>query len=324
MHVVLLLLKIIGIILAVLLGIFLLLVLTVLLVPIRYRFKADNLGEIHGEGRITWLLRFISVKGLMDKGTFLYSVRIFGFLIKTNGERKERKGPSQKSRKIPKQKHKEEKEKPKNIGIETKPGMDGPAAKEGKKEAAAEEKRETPENPKEAAEDQNHKDEKEKPGKNRFFVKIRELRQTIRNKIKQTREGIKSIFQRIGAGIGKGKRAAAFFTRKENRPGFLVLLQSVKKVLKHLGPAKINGRVKFGTGDPCSTGQALGVLSLFYAYYGESVTIIPDFEEKILEAEIWARGRIRLGTLLALALQLWLHKDFKAVVEDFKQLKEEL
>ena len=56
----------------------------------------------------------------------------------------------------------------------------------------------------------------------------------------------------------------------------------------------MRGKVIFGTGDPCSTGELLGVLALFYAWYGNGVQIIPDFEQKRIEGNVSFRGRIRM------------------------------
>ena len=119
------------------------------------------------------------------------------------------------------------------------------------------------------------------------------------------------------------KNVYAFLKREDNKAGFSKMFQLFKRILKHLRPAKLKGRLRFGTGDPCSTGQALGILAVFYSYYGESVKIIPDFEDKIIEAQILAKGRIRMGTLLIIIIKLILDKDFKTVYHNFNQLKEE-
>ena len=94
-------------------------------------------------------------------------------------------------------------------------------------------------------------------------------------------------------------------------------------LLKYAGPQKVNGTVVYGTGDPCSTGMSLGAASILYARYGENIKIRPDFENKVFEAELTVRGRVRLIRFLYVLLKLYLDKDFKTFMDHGKKLKEE-
>ena len=78
--------------------------------------------------------------------------------------------------------------------------------------------------------------------------------------------------------------------------------------------------LEFGTGDPESTGKALGVLGILYAAYGKGITVIPDFYEKRLVAELAFKGRIRLGTLLLKGVRLIRDKQVKRFIKNFKRL----
>ena len=42
------------------------------------------------------------------------------------------------------------------------------------------------------------------------------------------------------------------------------------------------------------TGQVLAGLSMPYPFWGEHVSIIPDFEQKVLEGSLYIKGRIRI------------------------------
>ena len=61
--------------------------------------------------------------------------------------------------------------------------------------------------------------------------------------------------------------------------------------VKHILPQKIEGHVKFGMDDPCTTGQILGGLGIVYGIYGEYLTIEPEFNDSIFEAEVMLKGR---------------------------------
>ena len=120
------------------------------------------------------------------------------------------------------------------------------------------------------------------------------------------------------------KAVKEFFESEDNILGILQALNSIKRLLKHVLPGKISGYVRFGTGDPCTTGQILGLLAAFYGYYGRTMTIQPDFLEKCLETEVKIKGRIRIFTLLMVLLGLWFDKKFKLLIANFKKLKAEI
>lgn len=67
MHIVLLILKILGIILLVLFGLLLLVLCTVLFVPVRYQISGSWKEEKWGRVRVSWLLSAICVNGSYEK-----------------------------------------------------------------------------------------------------------------------------------------------------------------------------------------------------------------------------------------------------------------
>ena len=86
LHIILLILKIIGIGLLCLLGLALLFILLVLFVPVRYKVRGSYIDKkIKAFGQVTWLGRAVSVLGAYDgdagenKGSF--RVRLFGIPI---------------------------------------------------------------------------------------------------------------------------------------------------------------------------------------------------------------------------------------------------
>lgn len=168
-----------------------------------------------------------------------------------------------------------------------------------------------------------------------LFEKLRSKIQGILAKIKGLKarwndfwEGTKSRLQSIltsAANIRQKISLVLDFIRDEyNRQGFRITYSSVKKLLKHILPTKLISRIVFGTGDPCSTGQALGAMSILYSFYGDKIQIIPDFENKRLEGKHYARGRIRLVTILIIVIKLMLDKRFQQLRKNFQILKEAL
>lgn len=93
------------------------------------------------------------------------------------------------------------------------------------------------------------------------------------------------------------------------------LWREVCYLLKKAKPKKIKGRILFGTGDPATTGQALGALGVVYGFLPEDLSIIPDFENEIYEGTIDVKGRLRLIHLVIIAVRLLIDRDFRYVVK---------
>ena len=85
----------------------------------------------------------------------------------------------------------------------------------------------------------------------------------------------------------------------------------LKKVFKNLLPRKGNANVLFGLKTPEKTGAMLGNVCMFYPLYHKWLHITPEFYEKKIEADLWFKGRIFIGSMAIPALFLVLSKDFK-------------
>jgi hypothetical protein len=61
-----------------------------------------------------------------------------------------------------------------------------------------------------------------------------------------------------------------------------IVKENVIHLWKQIHPRRMRGKVIFGTGDPCSTGELLGVLALFYAWYGKRQCQIDEGADGII------------------------------------------
>lgn len=158
----------------------------------------------------------------------------------------------------------------------------------------------------------------------RFFRKIRDIFLALRNWFKNLKTRVRNLREKITDIGGKWDKIKTFLRADENKAAFSKAFVTAKRIFRHVRPARLKLELEFGTGDPCFTGQVLGVLAMFYGYYGKSMQVIPNFEEEVLEGSIFCSGRIRLFTLLIICIQLILDKNFKNLLKNFKALKEDL
>ena len=97
--------------------------------------------------------------------------------------------------------------------------------------------------------------------------------------------------------------------------------KAAASLLRHVLPKKAAGHVHFGFDKPADTGKILGYASMLYAWYGDSLTLQPDFDRAVLEGNIDIRGSIRLYIFLYWGLRGILNKDLRKLIKFIKHFK---
>lgn len=354
MHIVLLVLKIIGAILGGLLGLLLLLVLLVLFVPVRYRIHLVSDKNVELDSCVSWLLHAVHVSIRYQENRMKYCLRIFGLPVRQDKEDKEntekdiknaQKSKSKESRQNRQNKkkgknrtklqQKEQTKKPKDSKTESVKSKakktelansQTKIAEQKKKSATVPERKEPLKIESKPVSRENDLKKEKKPEKKGFHPirKIKKFIQMIREKI----AGIPLLWNKIkekAVLLNKRKRRILEFLRDEGTKSSLrKVKQRVFEIFRYIGPRKLKGYVRFGTGDPCSTGQILGILSIGRAYFNTKVNIYPVFEEKVFQADLTARGRLRVMRFLRIGSVMYFDKEIKKFIADVKQIKEEL
>jgi hypothetical protein len=158
----------------------------------------------------------------------------------------------------------------------------------------------------------------------KILIKIKNLLEKVRTFFRELKNKIIKSFEAVVNLRDKTSLITNFIKNERNREGFHSTYSSLKKLLKHILPTKLKSKLIFGTGDPCTTGQALGFMGFLYSFYGDKIQIIPDFENSRLEGKHDARGRIRVITVLIIVIKLIFDKRFKQLRKNFIILKEAL
>ena len=348
LHILLFLLKLIGIVLLVILGLIVLILAIILLTPIRYRIGASKYQTIQAEGKVTWLFRLIEMVFKLDTGAeegkrFHLSFRIAWLKLYDNQKPKEKRIKQKKTRKT---KSKPESKQSEKV-IQAKPEQPEAKVQPIKTEQAAEMKNEMPkavhperislENP--GNESAAKCEEKLIEGPKESAVeKILRLAKNAANKILSLIRGVFSLIcsilgipSKIMDGLEKlenfftklrEKKEAflAFYNETHNHQWFTAFWHRLKKLLLRILPRADRLYLHFGFEDPATTGQVLGGLSILYPVCGEKMELCPEFNEEVLEGEVKFHGCIRLVTLVVFAAKSFLNKQFFAIVKQFKGL----
>jgi len=302
--------KVIGILLAVLV----IVALAILFAAVRYCGKI-SFDDKKAQISIRWLGVVLCVPILITEKDLQWKVRVFGVpILRSDGAHKKRR--SKKSSAPKAQKRKAEKaaetvQKTQESSKQEKKALSvnlekSPTAPEQEKQIAP--KQTTDQREEQSAFRQADEREKKPRGIRQLFLWLQNVIKIVR-KMKKKVHSVQDLVDILRSDAGK-----AFIC---------IVKENVIHLWKQIHPRRMRGKVIFGTGDPCSTGELLGVLALFYAWYGNGVQIIPDFEQKRIEGNVSFCGRIRMITLICIAWRIIKNKDGRKLLHEWEKWKEE-
>lgn len=309
-------LKIIGILLLVVIGLLILGILAILFVPLRYDGKISyNDKNQCVATQITWLFRLICIEGGYQEKVYVRARLLWFTLWKWKADEKENDkedhlesadySEEELDRLLEERSQKEEsKEETKEETKEAKvieEKLDEPDAEENLTEVQPTEIELTEAEPKEVELNEaksNEAESKEKKPKKIQFQQIGKRIKEIKEKIKHIKEMASD--QRIHRAI-------------------LLLIDGAWKIVRHSLPRKIKGRAKFGFEDPSTTGQILTYVSLLYPCYVKSVELVPMFTEKVIDLDLYFRGRVRLFSLIWICVKIWFDRNFRYLYKKVKK-----
>lgn len=308
LHIILLILKIIGIVVLVLLGLLLTALFLVLFVPIRYRVRGSYHGKSQGLVKITWLLHIVSVTVSYDED-FVIIARIFGFPVMKPGLKAE-----------------EETEDFVVQAMETTAEDSKTSAGKLLKDMEISEEKKQPWTETRRGDKKQEADRPtQEPGpashqrcestvKSSLFSRLLAIFSKLRFSFSHICDRLKKTAENI---TEKKDGIQEWITNEENKKTVRLLFRQTKKLILHILPRKGKGNVVFGFEDPYITGQVLTYLSVVYPFCHRHLEFLPifDCDRLVLEADGDFRGRIRLGALLAIAVRVLLNKNFRVILK---------
>lgn len=332
LHILLLILKWIGIVLAVFLLLVLLLINLGLFVPIRYRADAscqNDIETLEAEFELSWMWKLFFLTACWKKGKADMKIRIgWKYLFS-----EEKEGKSEEKIEVPEEKEEndlqKEKEEQKFLK-EQKESLPSEKTNRSLPENNVQEQAEKRECHQEKTESGIDKEEEEKESftadrRKAGGRKKKPLWDRMKEKISEWIESCKSFWRKILAMRrnfrGKKEQIESFLTDASHRRAFCSLKREVRRFLGHVSPKDVKIVGKIGLEDPYMTGQALAVLGMLFPFLGENTVIVPDFENKVLEGSVHIEGKIHNFRMLAILWRLIKDRDVRKIIIDIKKLK---
>jgi len=298
-------LKGIGIILAVILGILLVVLCLTLFVPVRYRSEVSVSDKEEGAEKKkirahfygTWLLHLVRLAVSYEESVRIQAKVLFFTVFDTAR-------PEKQSRKKKRRKKKQE-EKPEEKQTEREDTED--LSDDVTEDLPADTVAEDMPADSEKSPEENAEENREKPKFN-LKQRISDILYTIRNfcdKLKEIRE--------------KGDAVKELWLSDHMRKSRSLLGKQLRYLLKHTKPRKLKGYLEFGFKDPAATGYAMALYGILSSVWNPDITVKPDFEKQVLSCNIMIKGKIRVCHFIRAALRLLLSKDVRHVIRDIKK-----
>lgn len=329
-HIILLILKILGIILLLFIGLILLTLTVVLFVPIRYRVKMvkeEEDGVFWIKARVYWLLHAVSVQ-YDYAGTTICKVRILGYVVydlakkdsyaQRAKEREEKREAKEKAKKA----RKRAKARKKRNQTASKP------KKKEKQQAVSELSRETEKQagtvkaamePQEIRKTAKEEADKEPEEKKSLWHKIKEFFNMLWQKLKNIQYTILRFCDRIKQIRNEAEYYKKVLQQEESKAAYLSCKTQLVRIWKNIRPKKWNTSIRFGFDDPAATGQLLGAYSMFYPWVYHHISVEADFERSILQGTFVCKGRVTIFVLLKAAWIIYFDKNIRYFLRLWKK-----
>lgn len=285
LHILLTILKVIGIILLIIVGLIILIALCILFVPIRYKADISYDKKLSITAKATYLLHLITLTYEREDDSGL-CLRILG--IKTGFLNKDKK------------------EKNKKYDEETEMFEEMSAnlnhSDTGKKNEVGDNNTDS----------NSQADNEEETVRISFIHRIIKYIKGIINKIKYRFKKFCGTIKKV---CKNAKDFKDFITDERTKEAFHFVKKESIVLLKHIRPRKIKGYVHYGFEDPSVTGKVLGVIYMLSSGTHKNFQINADFEDKVLEGEVHFKGYVQVYVLLIIAWRLYKNENLKEVLE---------
>lgn len=351
-HILLVILKIIGILLLVILGILIFLVLVMLFVPVRYKVRGSWHSQLALSANVNWFLHIVSVRFQYTKDGLKTTFRVFGVKIFKNRSKDAAEDMIEGTEELlheegnsllneleeDEARYRDAAEARQTGGRESgrETGGKGSSLEAGDGSTRATGEGSTQDigegstrdigegSTREYGGGKAGSSEAQEPGtvrenakQGKFILLIKGIRRKIYNVWQKLRFSFTNICDKL-KGINEFARDKKEWLEDEkNQASLKLLFRQAKRMVAHIWPVKGKGILTFGFDDPYTTGQVLQAVSLIYPLYHKQLEIHPVFDAEVLEAEGCFWGRIRLAAVAWLAIRVFLDRHTRRMIRGF-------
>ena len=314
LNILLLILKIIGIIILAVLLLVIGLLSIVLFVPIHYESQYEYYENLNGFCNVNWLFKTFAFNLKTVDGETDYDIKMPSWIDKLlSDDNEEEKSDNEVVYKI----ENNQDEYFDDITVEKLKDKAEEKIEETVDNVISEVKEEIKEDTeKEIA--QNLEDAEEKSEKSIFGEKVINF---IRKKVVNFLCKLKGILNYTKDRKAFIKEKIEFFedlkAKYDLKGIFDVTILLFKKIFKGLGMKLFQICGIIGLDNPCSTGQAIALISVVQTFVPFDVDVQGDFENNVLEGSLYIKGKVRISSIVFPVIWYLLTKPVRTVVIDY-------
>lgn len=346
LHVILLILKILGIILLVILGFFLLALYAVFFVAASYRIRIQREEAFQVSASASWCFRILTFRLRQDQetgGEPRILIRLFGFPLWMNydepGKKRKRAGqrltkllkkwwrrwrPRKKRRPAPPEPPEEPPREPEPEVPDRAESPEVPdRPEEEPKRSEGSEDRDAPEEEPERSEGSEDRDApEEEPERKRssFLDRLRRWMRKLWDAFRSVGKAVRGVRDAWKRFLERKDRLLEFWNLEEHRHAREAVMGEVRYLWRKLRPRNVRGRITFGFADPAYTGICMGVAGMLCAWYPKKLEIVPDFDREILEGRIRMKGKARFYVIVRALWSIYRNEDIRHMYRHWQEL----
>lgn len=309
-HILLLILKIIGILLLALLAVILALLLVLLFAPVRCTVEAaiDNTPEsAEGVIRFHWLFYLLAGEAAWRDGKFSWKFRAAWKKFSDEEEPEPAPDPD-----------------PDQVSALSSAPVSAPAPAERSiknEDAAAAGPVRTDVSSGSGESPSGHSETAAGNSDEERVSRIKRFTDRIKSSFRRIKYTFQHLCDKIKALNHKKEYISRFLSNETHKKAFSRLLREVRGLLRRLRPRRAAIDITFGFEDPSTTGYTLAGISLIYPVIGEYTNLTPDFEHKVLKGNLFIREKIRLVYFLIFAWNMLLDRNVRTTYRHLRKFK---
>ncbi|MCR5337368.1 MAG: DUF2953 domain-containing protein [Lachnospiraceae bacterium] len=156
------------------------------------------------------------------------------------------------------------------------------------------------------------------------LLKVIDYLAALPDQLEERKQSIVKTFRKYKRNL---KRIICIWEKDYTKRALQKAKKALLKILRAIRPRKGYLKATVGMEDVALTGQIAGyygmLYGMFYPFVGKRVTLTPDFDRNIQDAEVFMKGHIRLCTFLRAAWLWFFDKDIKRLKAITKKAIEE-
>ncbi len=160
--------------------------------------------------------------------------------------------------------------------------------------------------------------EEKTPAKEKVHSKFGVVKVKFLTTVKRSTKGVQKAINRVQIVINQIIEYINFINAKSTRRAFKKAKEATVRVLKHVFPRKISGRLEYGFEEPHLTGQSLGGIAIAMDMFNmdpDDFEVIPRFDTDMIDAKLEFRGRVFICVLAYHFVKLYLDRDIRKTIK---------